>query len=696
MAYRITVDVGGTFTDVVLSERDGTISVGKSPTDPDRAFAGIAGGLEAIAAERGTEVADLLAAADLFVYSTTRATNAILEGKTARTALLVTEGFPDILLLREGGKVGAFDFDTPYGAPYIPRDLTFEVPERIGAQGEIVSDLDPDAVRSIAATLRTRGVEAVAVSLLWSIVNPVHEAQVAGILDEELPGIPYTLSHELTPIMREYRRTSTTAIDASLKPVMGAHLRGIAADLTAAGFHGELLAATSFGGVMHLEDLAERPVATTKSGPALAPVAGRVFAAHETGADQVVVCDMGGTSFDVSLVRDGNVNFNRETWLGGRFVGHIVATSSVDVRSIGAGGGSIAWIDPGGLLRVGPESAGADPGPAAYGRGGDRPTVTDAAVVLGYLAPEHFLGGRMTLDPDAAMRVVGELGGALGLDPEAAAAAMLTVANEHMVAAIAEITINEGVDPRESLLVAGGGAAGLTIGEIAREIGCPRVLIPRTAGALSAMGGQFSDIVAEFSQTHPTTTDGFDHVGVDGIMNDLEARAGELSGRLRARGIDGIRFEYSVEARYAFQVWDLELPLPSGHIRDDEDVAAVAKSFDALHQRIFAVSEPGQTVELLTWKVRLVAELGTTEHLLRSAETEGGDATGSPVPVRRRAFFPARGWEEIDVFDGPTLRPGTRIAGPALVVEPTTTIVVHPAMTVTVSDRNNYLMEVSR
>ena len=295
----------------------------------------------------------------------------------------------------------------------MPRRLTFEVPERVDAEGTVRTPLVEAVAREIAARLATLEVEAVAVCLLWSIVNPAHELRLGEILAEALPDASVTLSHQLSPVLREYRRASTTAIDASLKPMMGAHIRAVADDLAAAGFAGELLGATSFGGVMHLDDLAARPV----YGPALAPVAGRVYGEAELGARDVVVCDMGGTSFDVSLVLDGAVNFTRTTWLGGQFVGHLIATSSVDVRSIGAGGGSIAWIDPGGLLRVGPESAGAVPGPTCYGRGGERPTVTDAALHLGYLDPDGFLGERMSLDTAASERVVGALGAELGSPP---------------------------------------------------------------------------------------------------------------------------------------------------------------------------------------------------------------------------------------------------------------------------------------
>ena len=372
-AIKLTCDVGGTFTDVVLSDGAGRVALGKALTTPHSLIEGLLNAIDAAGSQIDLTREALLKACELFVYSTTQATNAIIQNRTARTALLCTDGFPDILLRREGGSMHLYDFRRPFPEPYIPRHLTFEIPERIGADGEIVVPIDVDAAREVVRSLEPAGVEAVAVSLLWSIANPEHELRLGALLEEELPGVPYTLSHRLNPIIREYRRTSGTAIDASLKPLMQEHLREIEAGLRDAGFSGELVAASSFGGVLPMDRLIERPIFAARSGPSLAPVAGRLYSEHELDGSDAIVCDAGGTSFDVSVVRDGGIVFARETWLGAPFEGHLTGLASVDVRSIGAGGGSIAWLDPGGLLRVGPESAGADPGPACYGRGGDRP-----------------------------------------------------------------------------------------------------------------------------------------------------------------------------------------------------------------------------------------------------------------------------------------------------------------------------------
>jgi N-methylhydantoinase A len=688
--YRITVDTGGTFTDVVVSDDQGGLHIGKAPTTPARAFEGISEGLDVIARQIGIGVEAMLAETSLFIYSTTRATNAILEGKTAKTAFLTTAGFADTLVLREGGKLEPFNLSMPYGEPYVPRNLTYEARERIGAEGDVVIALDEEHLRGQLQEMHGRGVEAIAVSLLWSIANPDHEQRIGELIEEEIPNVAYTLSHQLNPIIREYRRGSSTAIDASLKPLMGSHFSEIGVDLRAAGFEGELMVATSFGGVMHVDDLARRPIYSVKSGPALAPVGAKVYA-EETGSQDVIVCDTGGTSFDVSLIRDGAINFTRETWLGPQWTGHITGMSSVDVRSIGAGGGSIAWLDSGGLLRVGPESAGAEPGPACYGRGGTRPTVTDAAAVLGYLQPEYFLGGRMRLDHGAAVRVLTELGDQIGVTVEEAAAAVMAIANEHMVRAIQEITVNEGVDPRESLVVAGGGAAGLGVVEIVRELGCQSVLVPRTAGALSAAGGQYSDIVAEYSKSRVAVSDQFDVDEVNETLRSLDTLIEDFSSGLRERGYDDQRTEYFVEGRYAYQVWELEVPVAAGTFTSDADVQALTREFDAVHERVFAVAEAGQRVEFLTWKARV------TSQIPRPGVNDPAGAANGDRPdhaAEPKAYFPGMGWLSTTLYEGAALKPGARVEGPAIIAEPTSTLVLPPGSSATVTPRGHYLVEV--
>jgi N-methylhydantoinase A len=686
---RITCDIGGTFTDVVVSDESGRMTIAKALTQPANLFDGLRAALARAAAETGEPLAQLLGRTSLFIFSTTQATNAILEGTTARTAFLCTAGFPDILVRREGGSLRPYDYSREFPAPYVPRRLTLEIAERIGAGGEVIEQLDEPAAVAQLARASELDVQAVSVCLLWSTANPAHELALGALIERELPGVPYSLSHEINPIVREYRRASGTAIDASLKPLMQRHLPEIADGLIAEGFSGELLAASSAGGVVPMGELIDSPLWSVRSGPSLAPVAARTVAQAETGSGDVIVCDTGGTSFDVSLVREGDLVFTSETWLGEPFAGHLTGLSSVDVRSIGAGGGSIAWVDAGGLLRVGPESARADPGPACYGLGGTRPTVTDAALVLGYIDPDRFLGGKMALDVGAAEQALAGLADALAIAPREAAHAVLAIANERMIAAIHELTVNEGVDPRDSTLVAGGGAAGLTIASIARELGCREVLIPRAAGVLSAFGGQHSDIVREMTAPHVTNSKEFDFDGVRRTLAGLRERMRAFEAELPRELAGEVSRRYFVEARYAYQVWDLSIPLEGEGIEDDAALKRLIESFHDAHERIFAVREPGQKIELSQWKGRVT--VGTAKPPL-AAERDGA-STGAPASQGRVAFFAELGEVEIAVHLGGELAAGTRIAGPALLIEPETTIVVYPGWTAHVSELGNYRLE---
>lgn len=683
MTFRIAVDTGGTFSDVVVTNTETRqLWIDKAPTTYDRVFTGISAALTAVAAEIGTDLRGLLSQTSLFTYGTTFSTNAIITGDVARTAFLTTQGHPDTLVLREGGKLNPFDFRHPYPDPYVPRRLTFEVPERIDSEGEVLIPLDEDRVAGIAAELR--GVEAVAVCLLWSIVNPAHELRVAEILARELPDVPVTLSHQINPILREYRRASSAAIDASLKPLMQHHLREMESDLRLGGFRGQLLVGTSFGGVLSVEDVTERPIYTVNSAPAMAPVAGRANAPDE---DSIIVCDMGGTSFDVSIVRGGNMKFTRETWIGEQYTGHMTGLSAVDIRNIGAGGGSIAWIDPGGLLHVGPQSAKSSPGPACYGQGGTWATVTDASLVMGHIDPGFFLGGRMRLDEAAAVRAITtNVAEPLGIGLQKAAHAILAIATENMVNAIRSITVNEGLDPRKSLLITGGGAGGMTIGRIAELLGSKRALVPRTAGTLSASGGLFSDIVTEFSVSARADTRDFDYDAVNAELARLDARIDAFFNRIETPKALQAR-EFFVEARYPHQIWELDVPLRGPRFASRADVEAMIEGFHAAHERVFAVSEPGQGLECICWKARAIARLP------RPSLERGRQAATSARPLAvSESWFGGDAPEQTARYDGPNLPAGTVLQGPCVILEPTTTIVVFPGWNAQVLPNGDYMM----
>ena len=688
MGYRISVDTGGTFTDMVLLDEDDRFHVGKALTTSDRISEGMFAALDVIAEALGKTAKTLLAETDILIYGTTRATNAIVTKKTARTAFLTTSGFRDVLVFKEGGKHGPHDYSYDYPQPYIPRRYTFEIDERTGSGGDIVRPLDEAQARTVVETLKARGFEAVAVSLLWSIANNEHEAKIGELIEEIMPGVPYTLSHRLAPILREYRRASATAIDASLKPLMQAHLRRMQSDLRDAGFAGDLLVSTSVGGFQEIETLVERPINTLKSGPAMAPVAARAYAAVEHMGGDVIVCDAGGTTFDVGLVRDGQLVYSRDSWLGPLWTGDIIGASTVDVRSIGAGGGSIAWVDPGGLLRVGPQSAGSVPGPACYGGGGREPTVTDAALVLGYIDPDYFNGGRLTLDRAAAESVIGTLAATLGKDVDETAHAILVIANELMIKAIGEITVNDGVNPRESVVVAGGGAAGFNIMPIARELGCETVILPRTASALSACGMQYSSIVFEATRSRFTDSAGFDRTGVNAALDEIDAELLAFRDSLGIAAASEVTIEYFVEARYRAQVWELDTALSKPHLDDDADVAELIEAFHQTHDRVYAVRDDESPVECVNWKGRI-----SIRPFEPPPSPDPSDATHAPdAATTRDCYFGDGVRVPTPIYRGADLTAGAAVSGPAIIEEPTTTIVVYPGMSARLSVAGDYIL----
>ena len=688
MSYSICVDTGGTFTDVVVRDGQGVFTIGKALTTHQRAIEGMRNAIAHAAGQLNLSTEALLARTSLLIYGTTRSTNAVVTRNVARTAFVTTAGFADTLVIREGGKVNPHDYSRDFPQPYIPRRHTFEIKERVGAGGEVVLPLDAAQATDQIERIRSGRFEAVAVSLLWSVSNAAHELRIGELLDALLPGVPYTLSHRLLPVVREYRRASATAIDASLKPLMQAHLRDLERDLRAAGYGGEILVSTLSGGCSDIDTLIDKPIYSIGSGPAMAPVAAINYAKAEGLGADVIVCDTGGTTFDVGIVRDGRPTYTRETWLGPRYQGHLLGMSAVDVRSVGAGGGSIAWIDDGGLMRVGPESAGSMPGPACYGRGGTRPTVSDAAVVLGYLDPEYFLGGRMRLDVAAARRAIDDVARKIGRTVEQTAFSILGLATDHMVRAIEDLTVNEGLNPRESVLVAGGGAAGINIMQIARELGCRRVILPDSAGALSAAGMQFADVLCEETRSLPCVSSRFDAPRVNAVLDELDARLEVFRQRFAAdRG--GFRIERFAEARYLGQVWELDTPVLPRRFRDPRDVQALETAFHELHERIFAVRDPSSPVEIVSWKARLTIAL--------PRPSAGLSGTGAVTAVRssqhRTCYFGATTGVDTPIYKSAGLARGGRIPGPAIIEEPTTTLVVPPATAVTISRAGHYLLE---
>ena len=663
-AYQVSIDIGGTFTDCVVSD-GARLAVVKAPSTPPAFEQGFMDALTRAARAFDCRLPDFLAATRRIVHGTTVATNALVEGRTGAVGLICTAGHPDVLTLREAPRKRAFDWRLDYPRPFVPRDRTCEVRGRIDARGNEIAPLCEDDVRAAVDHFRRCPVDAIAVSLLWSVVEPAHERRVGEIARALWPEVPVTLSHALNPIPREYRRTVATAIDAALHGIVPAYLGRLEGAVREAGFGGTLLVANCQGGMMTVDQIAARPIHAVMSGPTLAPIAALAL----TGEPDIVVIDMGGTTFDVSAIRGRALIRTTEAPIGNDLLG----LPKIDVRSVGAGGGSIAWVDSGGLLRVGPVSAGADPGPAAYGRGGTRPTVTDANLVLGLLDPDYFLGGQLPLDTDAAHRAVATVADALGLDVAAAAYAIHVTSNENMIAAIEDITVNEGIDPRESFLVAGGGATACHIGEMAQALGIGRFMVPGVAAGLSAFGGLVTDIRGEETATLHTSNR---HFALDAVNRTLSALYGRAERFLERAGVPAAsrRYEYAFQARYKYQSWEIEAAFApaEGALRED-DVPALAAAFHDMHERIHTIREDDGEVEFTTWTVRAIgAGSGTA-----ATRTEARGGGRLPERGERRVWLgETRAFRDLPVFDGNAPPAGAEVAGPALIDSDTTTILL--------------------
>jgi N-methylhydantoinase A len=685
---RLAVDMGGTFTDLVLEDATGGMHLYKAHTVPDDPVRGILACVDLAADANGLARSAFLGEAEMFVHGTTRGLNAILTGETAKTAFVTTAGHRDILLFREGGRTQPFNHRREYPDPYVPRRLTYEVQERIGPDGGVLSPLREEDVVDVIERMKRDAIEAVGVCFLWSIVNPAHELRVGELLQERMPDVAVTLSHRLNPSVREYRRASSTCIDASLKPVMSRYLAELDQALRTEGFNGRLLIVSSAGGLLDVDEARQAPIHSLGSGPAMAPIAGRHFSSLErVGEGSVVVTDAGGTSFDVSLVRHGSIPWTRETWLGEEYTGDITGFPSVDVKSIGAGGGSIAWVDDGGLLHVGPQSAGADPGPACYGKGGSAATVTDACVALGYLDPDYFLGGSFPLDAETAHDALERsVGAVLGMDTVSAASAVLTVATEEMVRAIEETTVYRGVDPAGAVLVGGGGAAGFNVVAIAKRLGCRQVLIPAIGPGLSSAGALLSDLIADYVVAVPAATARFDRDGVNEALDDL-VRRGERFASASAGEQGDADVQLYAEARYPDQVWELEVPVTGKRFSSEADVERLRQDFHAAHRDVFGVADEASHVEVVSWRARVTCRLGHVAAATASEHVADGKHR------ERRAYFEPIGWSQVPVYDLDTLLPEMPLRGPLLIESPQTTLVVYAGAVAVKSRSGNVIID---
>ena len=680
MGYKIGIDVGGTFTDFLLVTPSGEFVVDKNFTTPRDESAGVMSGLGRLADRQGVSLKELLGKTELIIHGTTTADNTMIELNGAKTGLLVTKGHRDEIELRRGYKENIWDQSYPPPPWIVPRRYRLSIPERLDHKGEVLAPLDEDVVRAAVRRLKAAKIESIAVVTLFSWVNPVHEQRIAEIVREEYPDLEMlSLSHEVNPAPPEYERISTTVVNAYVGPRVQSYLTKLAEQLRAAGFTKELLIMQSSGGMVGVSAAVERPIATLASGPA-GGVMGAAQVGEQAKVPDFISVDMGGTSYDVCLVRGAEPNVKTSwNWVNR----YLIALPMVDVISIGAGGGSIARVKAGGL-QVGPESAGSDPGPICYGRGGVEPTVTDANLMLGYLNKDYFAAGTYPLKEDTVAETIErEIGAPLGMDAVEAAWGIYRLANANMNNAIRRVSAERGLDPREfALLVFGGNGAVHALAQ-AEELDLTKVVIPKTAPAFSALGLLVADHLVDQARGSLSASKEAEPKKLDAMFRELEKRA---EAQLRQASVRVGRFEHRrfAQCRYAGQTWDIDVPVARGAMTR-KMIEQLADDFHRIHEAEHTYARREEDV--------LIAGVRVRSRGLMDKPSMPSFKTGSGTPPKkgtRKAYF-GRGFRNTVVYAGEGFRAGQKVTGPAIIEEPFTTIVLPPGWTVKLDRQGNYV-----
>ncbi len=662
MNFAIGIDVGGTYTDLVAIDHRGVTVFAKSPSTPADQSVGVMAGLDELARRLNLTRAQLLSATDRIVHGTTVATNALLERKGAKVALLTTQGHRDVIEMREGLKPDRYDLRTPPPEPLVPRELRFGVRERLKADGSVAIALDDRSLDEAIAAIKRLGATSVAICFLHSYLNPAHEIAAAERVKRELPEASISRSSDVLPQIKEYERVSTTIVNAYVGPLVRHYLTKLERRLVEAGFKGGLFIVLSHGGMAPVHEAARMAAGTVLSGPA-GGVSGARRCAELLEIPDLVPFDMGGTSTDISLVSEGRASLSAD----GMLAGQRIALRSLDIASIAAGGGSIASVDAGATLRVGPESAGSVPGPACYGNGGTAATVTDANVVLGYLDAAAFMGGKRPLDAAAAEAAVDRIAAALGLSRLQAASGIHRMINLKMADGIRLMTLRRGVDPRRFALLSFGGAAGLHTIEVARELGIKRVIVPLAASVLSAWGMLTSHLRYEASRTHYATGSRISSAEVRKIFAQLEEQA---AGRIRTWFAGDISVERSAEMRYGEQVFEIDVPLENLDWDAASLIEQIEDRFHRRHEELYTYSSPDQEVVFVNARVAAVGQVAS-----HAESTKPASSASVRAARTRQAYFGE--WREVPVYALESLAPGQSLEGVAIIEAETTTIIVN-------------------
>jgi N-methylhydantoinase A len=692
MAWRMGVDIGGTFTDVVLvDDAAGNIGVVKVPTTPRDFAEGVIDGIRQALARHAVEPPDV----SLLSHATTVVTNVLLEQKGAKAGFVTTRGFRDVLELRRSSRADLYDLLQDAPAVLVPRRWRFEISERIDAQGQIVTPLDERDIDQVIAAIRDAGLATVAVSFLFSFLNDAHERIVGERLRRALPGVGVYLSSEVLPEIREFERASTTAVCAYVGPLLAGYLDRLQGAVSALGLP-QLYLMGSSGGVLEVPEVLRMPAMAIESGPAAGVIAAGL-AGKELGIPNMISFDMGGTTAKASLIADGEIAVTAEYEVGGsghakrwlHGTGHPIRVPVVDLVEVSAGGGSIAWVDPGGALKVGPQSAGTDPGPAAYGRGGRQPTVSDADVVLGYLDGEALLGGALKIDAAAAATAIREhVAGPLGLSIAEAAIRIVEVVNATMAEALRIVSIERGHDARDFTLIAFGGAGPVHAAALAAELQIPEVIVPPAPGAFSALGLIATDLKRDYSRTLYADLGAIEPTRIAELLTDMEAAASKM---LIAAGIPAERRALlrAADVRYRRQAYELTVPLADGPITR-ASLDALAAAFHEKHRQTYGHANSVEPVQLVNLRVTAVGELsdpslgrrtGTPRSDAQSADPKTGPGRGSRV---REVWFPETGFAACPIHWRDDLDSGEPLCGPAIVEAMDSTIVVPPAWIATI------------
>jgi N-methylhydantoinase A len=672
MTYRLGVDAGGTFTDFVLADSDGRLHLFKATSTPEDGTRAIADGFAQISEKLGIGMSDILGQTELCVNGTTVGLNALIQHKGVKTGLVCTAGHEDSLEIRLGHKEEGFRYDDAYPAArqLVERHLRIPVRERVLSDGSVRTPLVEQDVRDACERFRREGVQAVAVSFLWSVANDAHERRAAEIVREMLPEVYVSVGIEVFPQMREYTRTSTAVVNAYLGPVLNAYVTRIDKFYRDQGTRTPVRYFQSNGGMASRAQMVSRAVNAINSGPASAPMAGR-HVVQPLGLSNFITVDMGGTSFDITLTYEGKTNVSKDQ----DFLRYRIGTPMIQVETLGAGGGSIGWIDGMGVLNVGPQSAGASPGPACYMRGGERPTVTDANVALGYLNQVSLLDGRLPIDAQASRAAIArELAEPLGISVEKAAFGIFSIVNNNMVNGIRRVSIERGYDPRDFALIGAGGATALHIAALAREIGIRTVLVPKLASGLCAFGQILSDVRYNYMAAMPMRLDArADLQRVEQRFAELEVKGRQS---LAEEGIASERVvcQRSLDMRYVGQVHECTVDIGEMPV-GPQTIDAIKTAFHRLHKQLFTYDVPENTVEIVNIETTVI---GKTPALTPLAMAAGGHVERA-FKLSRPMIFDGNGAAvDTPVYDGRLLGADDTLDGPAVIEEPTTTIVVQP------------------